>query len=67
MEGVNAQVLLEKIRSYGHRSVHYVSSLEEGVETIAAAAKPGDLIITLGAGTVSQAAEKILDKLREAA
>ncbi len=30
IEGVNAQALLEKIRSFGHRSVHYVSSLEEG-------------------------------------
>ncbi len=65
--GVNAQALLEKIRSYGHRSAHYVSSMEEGIEAIARAAQPGDLIITLGAGNVSQAADKILDRLREAA
>jgi len=64
IEGVTAQALLEKIRSFGHRSAHYVSNMDEGVETIAAAAQPGDLIITLGAGTVSQAAEKILDRLR---
>ena len=67
IEGVSAQALLEKIRSYGHRSVHYVPNMEEGVAAIAAAAEPGDLIITLGAGTVSQAAEKILDRLRRAA
>ncbi len=67
IEGVNAQSLLEKIRSYGHRSANYAGSIEEGVAAIAQAAEPGDLIITLGAGSVSQAAEKILDKLREAA
>ena len=67
IEGVNAQALLDKIRSYGHRSVHYAPSLEEGVAAITAAAEPGDLIITLGAGSISQAADKILDKLREAA
>ncbi len=67
IEGVTAQALLEKIRSYGHRSAHYVSTMDEGVSTIAAAAQPGDLIITLGAGNVSQAAEKILDTLRRAA
>jgi UDP-N-acetylmuramate--alanine ligase len=67
IEGVTAEALLEKIRSYGHRSAHYASSIEEGAAAIAAAAEPGDLIVTLGAGTISHAADKILEKLREAA
>lgn len=67
MAGVTAQALLEKIQSYGHRSVHYAPTVEEGIDAVARLAEPGDLIITLGAGSVSQAAEKILDKLREAA
>jgi UDP-N-acetylmuramate--alanine ligase len=66
IEGVSTQALLEKIRSYGHRSAHYVSNMEEGVAEIARAARPGDLIITMGAGNISQAADKILEKLREA-
>jgi UDP-N-acetylmuramate--alanine ligase len=67
IEGVNSQALVEKIRSYGHRAAHYTPTMEEGIAAIAAAAQPGDLVITLGAGSVSQAADKILDKLREAA
>ena len=67
LEGVDSQVLLQKLRSYGHRSAHYVASLEEGIESICAVAEPGDLIITLGAGSVSQAADRILEKLGEAA
>jgi UDP-N-acetylmuramate--alanine ligase len=67
IEGVSAQALIEKIRSHGHRSAHYVPNMEAGIAAIAAVAEPGDLIITLGAGSVSQAAGKILDKLREAA
>jgi UDP-N-acetylmuramate--alanine ligase len=63
--GISAGALIDKIRSYGHRSAHYAPSMEEGVDAIVADAQPGDLIITLGAGSVSQAAEKILDKLRE--
>jgi UDP-N-acetylmuramate--alanine ligase len=66
IEGVNTRALLEKIRSYGHRSVEYVGTIEAGVAAIVAAVEPGDLVITLGAGNVSQAAEKILDALREA-
>jgi len=64
---VSGAVLAEKLRSYGHRSVHFVPTLNEGIEAIAAAAEPGDLVITLGAGTVSQAAERILENLRGAA
>jgi len=64
IEGVNAKALVEKIRSFGHRSANYVATMDEGVAAIASAAAPGDLIITLGAGSVSQAAEKILEKLR---
>lgn len=67
LEGVTSEALLETIRSHGHRSAHYAATLEAGVEAVAHAAEPGDLIITLGAGSISQAAEKILDKLREAA
>jgi UDP-N-acetylmuramate--alanine ligase len=64
IEGVNALTLVEKIRSFGHRSAHYAANMDEGVRAITSAAGPGDFIVTLGAGSVSQAADKILDKLR---
>ena len=63
-EGVSGRAMAEKIQSYGHRAVRYVPSMEEGVAAVAESAQPGDLIITLGAGSVSQAAEKILEALR---
>ncbi len=62
--GVSAKVLLEKLQAYGHRSAHYLPSMDESMEAIAKAAGRGDLIITLGAGNVSSAAEKILSRLR---
>ncbi|MFL6415415.1 MAG: UDP-N-acetylmuramate--L-alanine ligase [Bryobacteraceae bacterium] len=62
--GVSARALLEKLQAYGHRSAHYLPGTEESIEAIASAAAPGDLIVTLGAGNVSSAAEKILHKLR---
>ena len=67
LEGVSTQALLNRIQAFGHRSAQYVSSLDAGVAAIAAAAKPGDLVITLGAGDVSSAADKIVDRLRGAA
>lgn len=65
LEGVTGSALVEKIRSHGHRSAYYTPALSEGVERVVAAARPGDLIITLGAGSVSQSGEKILEKLKE--
>jgi UDP-N-acetylmuramate--alanine ligase len=64
ISGINGAALADKVRSYGHRSVHFEPTMADAVRDIAAAAQPGDLIITLGAGSVSQAAEKILDALR---
>lgn len=64
IEGVTSQALTQLLRDFGHRAAEYCGSLEEGIRRIAAAAEPGDAIITLGAGNVYQAADRILDSLR---
>ncbi len=61
--GVTAEALVERIRQFGHRNVEYVGTLERGVEALAAVAEEGDLVLTLGAGNVWQAGEKLLQKL----
>ena len=64
IEGVTAELLAERIREHGHRAVSYEGPLEKAAEAVAAAARPGDLILTLGAGSVSQAGAAILGHLR---
>jgi UDP-N-acetylmuramate--alanine ligase len=66
IEGVTACALVDRMRQFGHRGVEYASSPEAGVEAIARGAEPGDIILTLGAGSVSQLGEKILEQLRHA-
>ncbi len=63
IKGVHAQGLVERIRASGHPSVEYVESMDAAVEKAAAGAGAGDVIITLGAGSVSQAGEKLLERL----
>ncbi len=63
IEGVTAEALTERIRAFGHRSAHYVATMERGIESVVAAAAPGDAVLTLGAGSVYQAGEKILERL----
>ncbi len=67
IEGVTAEALVERIRVFGHRGVSYAGSMEQGIDAVLSEAREGDLILTLGAGSVYQAGEKILERLRGAA
>jgi UDP-N-acetylmuramate--alanine ligase len=64
IEGVTAEVLVERIRQFGHRSVEYVGTIDRGIDALLATARDGDAIMTLGAGSVTQAGERILERLR---
>ncbi|WP_031498616.1 UDP-N-acetylmuramate--L-alanine ligase [Bryobacter aggregatus] len=61
--GVSSETLVEKMRGQGQRDVEYSPSLEAAARSLAAKAKSGEMILTLGAGTVSQAGEMILAEL----
>ena len=65
IEGVTAESLVERIRQFGHRNVEYVGTLDRGVEALAGVAREGDAVVTLGAGNVWQAGEKLLEKLQK--
>jgi len=64
IEGVTAESLVDRIRQFGHRGVEYVGSLDRGVDALLNVATDGDLVLTLGAGSVWQAGEKVLARLR---
>ncbi len=61
--GVNGEALAEKIRTASGGIVGYAGSIEEGVDRLAKDARSGDLILTLGAGNVSQAGSMLLERL----
>jgi UDP-N-acetylmuramate--alanine ligase len=63
IEGVTAEALVDRMRQFGHRGAEYAGSNHAGVEMIVQGVEPGDMILTLGAGSVSQLGEKILEKL----
>jgi UDP-N-acetylmuramate--alanine ligase len=64
IEGISSKALTDRMEGYGHRGAHYAGAMPQGVAAVTSAAAPGDAIITLGAGNVSQAAGLILEKLR---
>jgi len=65
IEGITGEILAERIREKSGKRVQYASSSADAVNAAAAAARDGDMILTLGAGSVSQLGPMILEKLKE--
>jgi len=61
--GISAERLANRITEAGGQEALYVPSFEEAAELAAAAATPGDLILTLGAGSVWQLGPQVLEQL----
>jgi UDP-N-acetylmuramate--alanine ligase len=64
IEGISGEALARTIREKGGRSAQYVSSFADAASSAAGVAENGDMILTLGAGSVSQLGPMILEKLK---
>ncbi len=65
IEGISAEALARTILEKGGRDARYVSSFAEAASSVAETAQEGDMILTLGAGNVSQLGPMILERLLE--
>ncbi len=65
IEGITAEMLAQQIREKSGKPAQHVSSFADAVNSAAAVAQDGDMILTLGAGSVSQLGPMILEKLNE--
>ncbi len=63
--GVNRDALVEGLRARGHRSVVPLPGPEHLAEMVYAIAKPGDFVVCLGAGTITQWAASLPGQLAE--
>jgi UDP-N-acetylmuramate--alanine ligase len=61
--GVTIDVLADAVRGAVRVPVHVVRALDDVPGQVARLARPGDLVITLGAGSIGAAAPHILDEL----
>ncbi|ABF42629.1 UDP-N-acetylmuramate--L-alanine ligase [Candidatus Koribacter versatilis Ellin345] len=63
IEGVNTEALARRITEVSGRATFYAKSFQVAAIMAATAAEPGDMILTLGAGNVSQLGPQILERL----
>jgi UDP-N-acetylmuramate--alanine ligase len=65
IEGVNGALLVDLARRYGHRDVHYVAEKTELPAYLVGLTRPGDLVVTMGAGDVWRYGERFLEALNQ--
>ena len=63
IEGVTGQTVADRARQYGHRDVHYVADKGALPDALRGLARPGDLVVTMGAGDVWRYGEQFLASL----
>ena len=65
--GITSQALVDRISGAGNREVTYAGSFSDAAAAVADRAQPGDMVLTLGAGSVFQLGGMILEKLARTA
>jgi UDP-N-acetylmuramate--alanine ligase len=58
--GITSEALANAIREAGHKNIHYFRSMQEGIVFLLKQARPGDAILTIGAGSVSRASGELM-------
>ena len=64
LEGINHEELATRMKLDGHKSVQTLDSFDSLANTVAKLAKPGGIVICLGAGDITVYANKLANQLR---
>jgi UDP-N-acetylmuramate--alanine ligase len=64
--GVEAAPLVEAIRAHGHRNARFVADLDAVIDVLADEVVAGDMVLTLGAGSISTLGARLIERLQEA-
>ena len=64
IEGVDSDALVEGIKARGHRSAHTVAGADALANVLADSARPGDMVVCLGAGDITKWAGGLADKIK---
>jgi UDP-N-acetylmuramate--alanine ligase len=63
VEGISGELLVQRIHEKSGKPVQYAKSTADAIDDAVSSAQEGDMILTLGAGSVSQLGPMILEKL----
>jgi UDP-N-acetylmuramate--alanine ligase len=65
IEGVTGKLIADLARDYGHRSVHYIQDKKSLPASLKQIVKPGDIVITMGAGDIYKYGDQFVETLKK--
>lgn len=65
IEGITSEVIVSDAKKFGYENFEYLGTKENAIEKIAQIARPNDLIITMGAGSITLIKNKIMEALKK--
>jgi len=65
IDGVTSEVVVRLAREAGHKDITYIPRREDIAGWLDAQAKPGDLLITLGAGNIQLSCNEVIELLEK--
>ena len=61
IEGITGKLIFDCAHAMGHRNAHFIGAKENALDFLKEEIKDGDLIVTMGAGNITQLSAKILE------
>ena len=65
IEGIHSAGLVQAIRDSGHKNVEYIAKRSDVAAYVAGQARPGDIVITLGAGDIQLTCNELIEELEK--
>ena len=63
--GVDSRALYQGIKDHGHRAVNFCPSKEDVISLLLDEVRPGDLVLTLGAGDINLVGTELLKRIKD--
>lgn len=64
LEGVSGEMIVKAAKELGHPDAHYAAERETLVEVMFEKIRPGDVVMTMGAGDIWMEGERLCEKLK---
>ena len=64
-EGIHSQRIAEGVKEFGHKNVEYIGSTESVIPHLQKILKPGDILMTLGAGNIGELSHRLASRFND--
>lgn len=64
-EGIHSQRIADGVKEFGHKNVEYIGSTESVIPHLQKILKPGDIVLTLGAGNIGELSHQLVSRFND--